>query len=230
MNGMKKFLIYTVVISFLILASYIVNEVREVRYMIQNPDVYVKNARAPLDVASASGDFVRPDAARRGVWSAPELAWLLRERIKLDVMEKLVDRGESLGSYNDMVEEYNILARIIEYRERDMKRAEDLVEERKTDIVSDALDESMNMMMPERVKLASSNERSRTIWSAQKYLHLMGLYQGALSGEENDETKYAIKTFQIGASLPVDGLADEELVSHLRTLWITRNTPSKVGF
>jgi hypothetical protein len=101
------------------------------------------------------------------------------------------------------------------------------VEERKIGIVQDALDESMDMSMPEGVRNDTGLE---DIWRTQKYLKLMGLYNGLLNGVEDDSTIYAVKTFQIGAGLPVTGRADKELAALLRTLWVSRNTPKNIGF
>jgi hypothetical protein len=238
----KKFLLYGIVIFTLVLTSFVAREVAEVWDRLDNPDRYIRETPAPRasspapDTPNTQKNFARPLPGERGAWSVPELAWILRERIELNVMEALVGDGDSsktpkpLEIYNGRVEEYNALASVIEYRERDMRAAEDLVEGEKAGIVRDAFDEALDMTMPERVREARDGGEARDIWTVQKFLKIMGLYQGALSGSMDSATEYAVKMFQIGAGAPVTGRADAALAKSLRDLWIARNTPDRVGF
>ncbi|MDR3279223.1 MAG: peptidoglycan-binding protein [Synergistaceae bacterium] len=224
MNFVKKFLLYTVIIAVLAAVSLFVNELMSLNYKDENPRAAQNQGVSPV---VGTGDFVRPGDERDGPMSAPELAWLMRERIALDAMVDIVTDGRALETYNDRVRDYNRLAVAIQYRESDMRSAERLVESMKGDIASAAADEAMALSMPGDVK---QDVRAATVWHVQKYLKLLRYYPGETNGRENEGTIAAVRMYQVRSDIPETGLVDEELAQTLRELWIARKIPKNVGF
>jgi len=223
MNLLKKTAIYAVIIAALVAASMFAGELRSINY-----DAERQTGARPAPRGSArSGEFIRPPEERNGPMSEPELAWLMRERITLDVMEGVVTGGGALDAYNDRARGYNRLAAAIQYKESDMASAERAVNSMKRVLVSGALDEAMLMCMPDT---ALRDGRVAIIWRAQKYLKMFGYYPGEADGRENESTASALKLFLMRQGLPDAGIIDEALVSSLRELWIDRHIPENAGF
>jgi hypothetical protein len=223
----KKYLLYAVILLVLSGAALFAHEVLALRWYAENPEttagVTPRKPRAPY---SAPGtDFSRPSG--KNPMNTAELAWILRERIVLDVMERMAAGGAELAAYNERVREYNRMAGAIEYRESDMLAAERLVEGLKRDIVSEADAEIMSIAIPLSVL---NDARAFLVWQVQKYLNLLGYYPGKANGEENEGTTSAVEMFELKSDVQITGKIDERLSEALREFWISRNIPVSVGF
>jgi hypothetical protein len=154
------------------------------------------------------------------------LAWMLREKIILDVMERMVTGGVELNVYNERVRKYNELAAAIEYKESEMAAAKRAVENMKGEIVRDAMTETIALSMPLK---AQGDPMSGAVWRVQKYLSMLGYYPGRVDGVSNEGTVSAVKMFELKSDAPVTGRIDEKLADALAGLWVSRNTPASVG-
>ena len=181
-------------------------------------------AAAPVSATVAEESFVKPHSSGR--MNSSQLAWMLREKIVLDIMERMVSGGPELEAYNMRVREYNALAAAIEYKESEMASAFRLVEEMKGDITRDAVMETITLAMPIK---AMADSKVGTIWRAQKFLSLFGYYPVVIDGEENDGTLSAVKMYELKSDKPITGRIDESLAEDLAESWITRNTPRDVS-
>ena len=224
MDSAKKYLLYAVILLVLVGAALFAHELLTLNWYIENPET----GGAPTLPAlrpEPGAVFSRPSG--KGPMDAAELAWVLRERIVLDVMERMVSGGAELAAYNDRIREYNKLSGAIEYRGSDMLAAERLVEGLKGDIVREAEAETMSLAMPLAVM---NDERASIVWRVQKYLKLLGYYPGETNGRENDGTASAVKLFELKSGAEITGKIDERLGEALREFWISRNIPASVGF
>ncbi|MDR1650372.1 MAG: peptidoglycan-binding protein [Synergistaceae bacterium] len=227
MNRLKKTVLYSVILTVFAVSAFFVNELRTLREYEEHPEyLRGKDPAVPRQAAQA-GDFVEPADGRTGPMSAPELAWLLREGIELNVLEDIAEEGRVLELYNGKVRKYNSLASVIEYKESDMRDALQTVERRKADIVREAEAKYMEMSMPGEVK---SDPGASLVWYAQKYLRMLGYYPGSADGRLNEGIVSSVKMFQIMKDVPAAGQIDEELVAVLREFWTARKIPRNVGF
>jgi hypothetical protein len=219
MDSFKKYLAYFAIIAALASGALIANALMKARE-------YGRDEYSAPDAPRASpGElFAKPRAS--GPMNAAELAWLMRERITLDVMERMVFGGLELDEYNRRVSEYNDLASSIEYRESDMSSAERVTGGAKLDIVSAAVDETMTLTMPLGIR---GDESANVTWRAQKYLRALGYYPGPPDGKQNEGTLSAVKKFELWSDIPQTGRIDENLAGKLREAWIARNIPASVG-
>jgi hypothetical protein len=232
LKKLKKSAIYAFIIALLAAAAFVVNEVRMTRDVMENPKLFVGgvNAGTASPPAENAEKFLIPRDVPTGSssrLSASELAWLLRERIILDVLQDFADRGGPLDSYNDRVRAYNELAGVVEYKEGDMRTAELRVEEIKERVVEDAMDEALERSMPPDIR---SGGGSAVIWTAQKLLSAEGFYLGEPDGREGGPTAHAARMFQTASGADPGGAIDSALVSRLRAAYIRRRTPASVGF
>jgi hypothetical protein len=224
-DNAKKYLLYAVILLVLSGTALYAHKLFVLRWYAENPETGGVS-RKPREARVEPGDdFSRPSG--KGPMNAAELAWILRERIALDVTERMVEGGAELAAYNDRVREYNRLSGAIEYRESDMRAAERKVEGLKEDIVREADAAIMSAAMPLSV---SGDERASLVWRVQKYLKLLGYYPGAVSGKENEGTVSAVKMFELKSGAQITGKIDERLNGALREFWISRNIPAFVGF
>jgi hypothetical protein len=223
MGGLKKFLVYAIIIAVLSAAAVFLNELRTAREYAEHPEFAVK--APPLSAPLDKEEFKKP--AQSGLMDSSELAWMLREGIILDVWERMITDETKREGYNARVREYNNLAIAIEYRESAMNSAVSLVERHKGDIVRSAEDEAMSLVMPENIK---KDAHASAVWRVRKYLKLMGYYAGDITGKENRNVTDAVKTFEIRTDSEPTGKIDESLAKELREIWILRNTPVSVGF
>jgi hypothetical protein len=225
MGALKKYLVYAVILAVLSAAAVFLNELRVAREYAEHPELA---AKTPPPAATAGRDeFKKP--AQSGLMDAPELAWMLREQITLDIWERVISDtdGPEVGKYNARAREYNDLAVAIEYRESAMNSAVTLVERSKDEIVRSAEDEAMSLVMPENVK---KDARASTVWRVQKYLKMLGYHAGGVTGKEDRAATDAVTTFEIRTGFAATGKIDESLAKELREIWISRNTPVTVGF
>lgn len=222
----KKFAAYVAVLIVLAAVSFVVGEVRTTWDVVRNPDVRTGGSE-PIPRSATSSDFVVPQAGAERNMSASELAWLLRERIVLDVWEDFTERDQGRELYNERVRAYNEHAAVISYHDSDMRVAEARVERMKRDIVEDAVAEATQALMPQEIQ---NDTRAREVWRAQKYLYMAGSYHKRPSGREDEETAYAVKLYQTRAGVDATGRIDEALLSHLEEAYLAKRTPASVGF
>jgi hypothetical protein len=219
MNAFKKYAVYAVIIVILAAAALFVNELEYARY----PEMTQESASPALP--RPKEEFRRP--RQGGPMDAAELAWMIRERIILGVMERMVSGGGELDEYNARTCEYNRLSVSIEYRESDMNSALRLVEGMKDQITRSAEEETISIAMPPDIK---ADARASSAWRVQKYLKLLGYYPGEITGRHTPDAIAAVKTFEIRSGSLATGKIDERLADELREIWISRVTPASVGF
>jgi hypothetical protein len=222
MGALKKYLAYAIILAVLSAAAIFLNELRMAREYAEHPEYTLNTtpAAAPAD----EEEYAKP--AQSGLMDSPELAWMLRERIILDVWEPIVSDGTVLDRYNVRVKEYNALATAIEYKESAMNSAVSLVEGAKVEIARSAEEEAMSLVLPEKIK---KDARAEIVWRVQKYLKLLGYYAGDVTGKEDGNTEAAVKIFEIRTDSEATGKIDETLANELREIWISRNIPNTVG-
>ncbi|MDR1132704.1 MAG: peptidoglycan-binding protein [Synergistaceae bacterium] len=223
MGALKKYLAYAIILAVLSAAAIFLNELRMAREYAEHPE-YALNT-TPSAAPADEEEYAKP--VQSGLMDSPELAWMLRERIILDVWEPIVSDGTVLDRYNIRVKEYNALASTIEYKESAMNSAVSLVAGAKVEIVRSAEEEAMSLVMPENLK---KDARAAVVWRVQKYLKLLGYYAGDVTGKEDRNTEAAVKTFEIRTDSEATGKIDETLANELREIWISRNIPNTVGF
>jgi hypothetical protein len=221
---MKKFLAYSVIIIVLIAAAFFANEIMRLNEYGRHPEPERGNGGAPQAAPRGGAAFAEP--ASSGPMNSSELSWMLREKLTLDVMERMVTGGFELEAYNDRARKYNSLAFSIEYRESDMLQAERAVQESKGEIAREAVASAIGMSMPLKVR---NDARASVVWQVQKFLGMLGYYPGAADGTENDGTVSAVKMFEIRSGGPATGRIDERLAESLREIWIASNIPASVG-
>ncbi|MDR0653316.1 MAG: peptidoglycan-binding protein [Synergistaceae bacterium] len=223
MGALKKYLAFAIILVILSAVAVFLNELRTAREYAEHP-VYVGNIASPSPPDDRE-EFRKP--VQSGLMDSRELAWMLRERIILDIWERIISDGPERDMYNARVREYNALAVAIEYRESAMNSAVSLVERSKAEIVRSAEDEAMSLVMPGDIK---KDALASAVWRVQKYLRLLGYFAGDMTGKEDRNTTAAVKTFEIRAGSEPTGKIDESLAEELREIWILRNIPSYVGF
>ncbi|MDR1884977.1 MAG: peptidoglycan-binding protein [Synergistaceae bacterium] len=222
----KKLIAYAAAIIILLCASVVTFAVMTTRDVIRNPGDFV--SRPVASTASRLGeDFSMPPAGAEGRMNASELAWMLRERIVMDVMEPFAMRGPALESYNERVRAYNDRARAIAYVDSDMNAAKRMVEERKGEIVRETINAALKLSMPPDV---SGDESSQRLWTVQMLLRALAIYPDEPSGRESDGTAYAIKSYETAIGLPPTGTVDDALVSRLIETCAAKLAPADVGF
>jgi hypothetical protein len=225
MGALKKYIVYAIILAVLSAAAIFINELRTAREYAEHPEFASGAAQLSVPATESREEFRKP--AQSGLMDSPELAWMLRERIILDIWERIIQDGPEREGYNARVREYNNLAVAIEYRESAMNSAVSLVERLKNETVRSAEDEAMSLVIPENVKKAP---RASAVWRVQKYLKLLGYHAGDVTGKEDRNTADAVKTFELRTGSELTGKIDEPLAQELREIWISRNIPVSVGF
>jgi hypothetical protein len=226
-DAAKKYLLYAIVLLVLALGALFTHKLFELRWYAENPEPTggsIQRARTPSPRETETV-FSRPSG--RVPMNTAELAWMLREKLALDIMERMAVGQAEIKAYNDRAGEYNRLSGSIEYRQSDMLAAERLVEGLKEDIVRETDAEAMSLAIP---LSAQGDDRAQEVWRVQKYLKLLGYYPGEANGLENESTISAVKMFELKSGEDITGKIDERLSNALREFWISRNVPAGVGF
>lgn len=223
MRAVKKALLYALIIAALVAASFIVNEVRLAKEAVRNPEAFRAGGGVDANRQPTAEIFSEPPAGKAERMTPSELAWMLRERITLDVMERFASRGRALDIYNERVAAYNARGGTIAYAESDMAEAKRRVERSLDLILGDAIDESLEISMP-------PDAPDRAIWTAQKYLGALSLFPAEPDGKPGDSTAHAVRMFQASVGVPVTGRVDEELLEQLRESLALKLKPTSVGF
>ena len=223
-RGARKFLAYFVILVLLVAVAFVVNEVRQTREVIRNPQVSTLSAprAAPAGDGAVS---LEPPAGKEKPWSVDELAWALKERIVLDILEDFAVAQPEIDAYNERTVAYNKRASLISYKESDMAEAIRLVESHKEEIVRAALQEASTAP-----KLPHGDAAFERLWRVQSYLKAMGYYLGTVDGEKNGDTEYAIMGYQVHVEVEPTGAVDEALLQQLEESLTIRYTPERVGF
>jgi len=222
-DGVKKLFAYLAILSLLIAAAIVVWHVSETRQMLSRPDLFVYDedfpSAGPLSLASGSEPFVRPVISADEPMDVSELAWMIRERITLGVIGDFMTGGSDASAYNDRVREYNRMASSTLATDSSVSAAERRAGDLHAEIISDALREAFEIAMPER---AMAEPKIAAVWKAQSFLRVLGVYAGRPNGIEDDETAYAIKTYQLRTGKNQTGRVHEELLAELRSLYVER--------
>ena len=223
-RGARKFLAYFVTLALLVAAALVANEVRQTREVIRNPQVSTLSAPRAAPTGDAENPS-EPPAGKEKSWSVDDLAWALKERIVLDILEDFAASQPEIDAYNERVTAYNKRASLISYKESDMAAAVRLVESQKEEIVRAALREASAAP-----KLPHGDAAFERVWRAQSYLRAMGYYLGTVDGEMNGDTEYAIMNYQVHIETGSTGTIDEALLLQLEESLTIRYTPEEVGF
>lgn len=223
-RGLRKFLAYLVILVLLVAVAFVVNEVRQTREVIRNPQVSTLSAPRPAPNGEAERAPEAP-AGKEKPWSVDDLAWALRERIVLDILEDFASAQPEIDAYNERVAAYNKRASLISYKEADMVEAVRLVESHKEGVVREALLEASAAP-----KLPHGDATFERVWRVQSYLKAMGYYLGTVDGEMNGDTEYAIMNYQVHIETEPSGAIDEALLHQLEESLTIRYTPESVGF
>lgn len=222
---MKKVFAYLAVLLLLVAASVVVNDWRVERELEENPDLLAGGeGGTPRD----DRDYAMPPPGPLGrPMFVSELAWMLRERMALDVLEDFADEGAALEAYNERVAAYNQRAVEIEYRAGELLTAEKRVDAEKGRIVADALDEGLRLAMPDEWR---GNAAAARIWTVQKFLKLLGFYAGRVTGRTSATTEMAIRLYLERTGDAWSGSVDDALAGRLRNDYLAARTPERVGF
>ena len=223
----RKALAVCVVIIVLMLGSFLWTELLSPHGLtLPNPSATPGDSPHPLP-ASTVELYKKPALDRKGNLTPSELAWILRERFALGIMADLVEGRSGVAIYNDRTTQYNELAGSFEYLEPDMGAAIGRVEDDRKEIASEAVDEALAASLPEAVR---ADKAAATIWKAQQFLRLRGLFLSKPTGRMDDDTAYAVKTYQMQRKEPQTGRIDENLLARLKTDYLYGKRGVKIGF
>jgi hypothetical protein len=223
-DGVKKLLAYLVILLLLIAAVIVVWHVSETRRLLSHPDAFVYDENpSPADFlprpSSSDAPFVKPVISAGEPMDVSELAWMIRERITLGVIGDFMAGGSGASAYNDRAREYNRMASSMLATDSSASAAEKRAGGLHAEIIADALREAFEIAMPERAK---ADPKMAAVWKTQSFLRLLSIYAGRPNGIEDDETAYAIKTYQLRAGKSQTGRVDEALLAELRSLYVRR--------
>lgn len=219
---MRKILVYVVVVLIIATLAYVISEVTMTREVVRDPEVRTLPAQGTPVNGTA---FTEPVSGKDKPWTVDELAWALKERVVLDILEAFASTEVEIDAYNERVAEYDELASVIHYRDADMAEAVRLVYSQKETIVREALHEASAAP-----KLPHGDEEFERVWRAQSYLRAMGYYLGTIDGKANDDTDYAVMSYQINVEEEPTGTVDEKLLSQLEESLVIGYTPETVSF
>lgn len=208
----KKLLAYTVIIAVLILCAFFWQGKRAARELARAPE----DAPVPAPFRQQPEQYKKPLPGKMGNLTASELAWVLRERLSLDLMLELAGGRSGVAAYNERRDLFNELAGQFEYMESDMNAALKLVESDREAIASRAVDDA----------LAGENE----IWRAQQFLRLRGLYLANPTGTMNRDTEYAVKMYQLQRNEPQTGVVSIKLLDTLKADYLRERSGKEILF
>jgi|GEM_PF-4688819 len=208
----KKMTAYAVIIALLFVGALFWQRMRASR---ESAAVSVATETSETGAAHGEG-YRRPVLGRLGNFTAPEIAWALREKFSLDVMADLIEGQERVSLYNERTRVYNELAGSFEYLESDMLAALARVEADRDAIASAAVDDA----------LAGAGD----VWKVQRFLQLRGLYLSNPSGRMDDATAYAVKNYRSQRREPATGNVDENLLRALKADYLRGKRGIAIGF
>jgi hypothetical protein len=215
-DNVKKLIAYAAILAVIAGAVLVVMEVSLTRQAVRNPGLFATeppdgrpSPRQPRDEPL----FVKPPARGEDPLSPSEVAWVLRERVALDVIGDFMTRGADASAYNERIREYNGMASSIRASDNALSTAKRRVIELKGEIVEESLREAMEIAAPRQIK---GDTRAETVWEAQTYLRKLGVFSGRPDGVSGGDTDYAVRTFQIRAGMEITGEIDDKLLSRLR--------------
>ena len=223
----KKALAFCVVIIVLMLGSFLWTE-----FLSPHGLTLPKSSETPGDSPhplplSAVELYKKPAPGRKGNLTPSELAWALREQLMLDIMADVVEGRSGVAMYNDRTAQYNELAGRFDYLEPDMRAALGRVENDREKIVSEAVDEALAASLPEALR---SDQAAASVWKAQLFLRLRGLYLSKPTGRMDGDTAYAVKTYQMHRKESQTGKVDENLLARLKADYLYGKRGTKIGF
>ena len=202
----KKLVAYAVVIVVLLVASFMLHDLRSMR-----------EARRQKEVQASGGG--------EGDFSVNEIARVLRLRVELDATRDLVEKGRSEAIYRVHERTYNRMLSALSYRESNLQQAVERVEREKATIMREAVNKFLADEMPETLR--GDAERGR-IWRVQKLLRVQGIYLGRPTARADADTIYAVKTWQLRAGQPQTGKMDEKLVEALMASYVRQRMKIQV--
>jgi len=208
----KKIAAYAVIIALLFVGALFWQRMRASR---ESAEVSVA-AEIPEAGAAHGEGYRRPVPGRLGNFTAPEIAWALREKFSLDVMADLIEGQERVSMYNERTRVYNELAGSFEYLESDMRAALARVEADRDAIASAAVDDA----------LVGTGD----VWRAQLFLRLRGLYLSDPSGRMDDATAYAVKNYRSQRREPTTSAVDGSLLRALKADYLRGKRGIAIGF
>lgn len=223
---MKKILLYAVILVALVGLSLSANEIRVKKEAKRNPEAFAPSD-APLFVARDAADYTMPPAGGSPRMKPSELAWMLREKLILDVMKEFAIYEPAVGKYNERTRRYNDRSTSIGYVEGEMKTAIRRVEAAREEIVRDAIEMSLDVAMPGEIR---AKARSTQVWRAQMCMRVLGVYTRPPDGKMGDSVSYAVKIYQTRAGLAATGRVDDALLQQLKAAIAKKYAQQRIGF
>jgi hypothetical protein len=216
----KKLLAYFVILIVLAALSAIAWELYISKQYHERPEIFSNGKNnAPDNVTQSAETFVRPSSGAKEL-SARELAWLLRERIVLDIIADFVNSNANRAEFNSRLGIYNELAEAPKVTESTIKSASSILNGELESIINDAIKEAANAAVPEKI---AGDALARGIWEVQTYLKISSIYLKNPTGVMDKDTVYAIKEFEsrLGEKNP-RGEVTPSLISRLRGVYSQR--------
>ncbi len=188
--------------------------------------------------ASQSGglQYTKPSVGTNNVLAVPEISWCIREDIRIEAMRDVIDTNEGIGEFNRIVDDYNSRCVSYRFRQGDQSQAERYVEHYRSQIVSEAIREAVQLGPSNQPSYPSVSAGSSTNSTAKKpnaqitrvaqqLLIDLGYDPGPVDGDYGRRTASAVQAFQRDAGITQDGWIDEDLLSRLRKAKSTHNPP-----
>ena len=189
--------------------------------------------RAPSSVQNAGLQYTKPSVGTNNVLSVPQIRWCIREGIRIEAMQDVIDSNAEIGKFNRIVDDYNSRCVSYRYRKGSKSRAERDVEPYRSQIVAEAIREVRQLSgsyQPSYPSVSSSTSTSsdpkkpsaQYTREAQQLLTDLGYDPGPIDGDYGRRTAAAVKAFQKVQGLTVDGWVSKNLLDTLRRATINK--------
>jgi hypothetical protein len=184
--------------------------------------------QTPSTTQSAGLQYTQPSVGTNNVLSVPEIRWCIREGIRIEAMRDVIDTNAGIDEFNLIVNDNNSRCGSYRYREGSQSIAERDVEAYRSQIVSEAIGEAMQLgrssQLPDPAVSPSASTSStpkkpkaQLTRAAQQFLTDLGYDPGPVDGGYGRRTIDAVKAFQRDANITQDGWIDEDLLSTLQS-------------
>jgi hypothetical protein len=167
--------------------------------------------------------FELPPIGQGRILSMAQIRWCLRENIRMDAKEPLIDTNSDVAVFNQSVNSYNSRCANYKYRKGNVERAKRQVEKIRPQIVEEAKKEfkpkipqqSPQSVNPPSVDSAKEELAIETVREVQGLLKELGYKPGTIDGKYGKKTSDAIKEFQRDTNKSQNGLISEGLLTDL---------------
>jgi len=155
--------------------------------------------------------YTKPPTGEYQVLSVPEIRWCLRERIRLNVFQKLSNNNAQIRKYNRFVAIYNSRCGRFKYRRGDLARAKRQVLDDEDVIVSRALEKDAHSLGISKARGASD-----LVYEIQFRLKNQGYNPGPIDGLFGSSTRSAIIRYERRHGYPATGTPTKKVLALLR--------------